>query len=335
MLSIIAFVALGVESMFDITNATLTFQPEVMPRARIAATAILVDEVNTRCSQVGCSQLWSAGPIGSNGTIKFQLNHSLTYEGFRIAIVVVDRAERVLVTASSDRGFILASGRLLRELRMYCAGKGNDRVHLPSKLDIAISANITRGTQLTTASVGSWAGIQHGAFSDWGNAAQYVKELAIFGHNMVELSHIFWLQPSQDGTTTPVNGSEWESVIKYSDLLDRYDMNVALWLPISLPVTSASLRLLGDLFGNMTRLDSIHVPGGDGGPGLYSEEWFAGVRAYTAVMRQHHQQATVTCSATYFNATSRGRFFEALARPSTQEWLTGVSYGKVSRLQVQ
>jgi hypothetical protein len=38
-------------------------------------------------------------------------------------------------------------------------------------------------------------------------------------------------------------------------------------------------------FGNMSRLDWVHMPGGDGGPGYYTDEWLASIESTAAAMR--------------------------------------------------
>lgn len=78
----------------------------------------------------------------------------------------------------------------------------------------------------------------------------------------------------------------------------------------------------------MRRLDSLHVPGGDGGPGYFTDDWFDAVHQVALVVKARHPRATVTLSANSFNASSFARFLDALAKPGTAEWLDGLQLGK-------
>jgi len=87
-----------------------------------------------------------------------------------------------------------------------------------------------RGTQLTTAGVGTNTSFS-GAFSSWENAERYVKELAIFGGNTIQLSH-----PTEGDAFTQACLGNW------SRLLDKWDIDVSIWLPVdnaAVPFTPA------------------------------------------------------------------------------------------------
>ena len=78
----------------------------------------------------------------------------------------------------------------------------------------------------------------------------------------------------------------------------------------------------------MPRRDSIHVPGGDGGPGYFSEAWWGAIKQVAAIMRRHHPKAQITVSSNGFSASSFELFWAALARFDTQTWLDGIQLGK-------
>ena len=100
--------------------------------------------------------------------IGLRVDKELLGEGFRIRTM---GSKSVQLTASTDRGFILGAGRLLRELRVHSSGT----VHLPRPVDITIKPprGQIRGTQFTTAAVGPVA--QRGSFGSWESAEKYVK----------------------------------------------------------------------------------------------------------------------------------------------------------------
>ena len=54
----------------------------------------------------------------------------------------------------------------------------------------------------------------------------------------------------------------------------------------------------------MTRLDAVQAPGGDGGPGYFSDDWWSALRAVLSVLNRWHPKAQFTCSANSFNSTS-------------------------------
>lgn len=143
----------------------------------------------------------------------------------------------------------------------------------------------------------------------------------------MELAHVF-----------TGDAAEVAALRNYSLLLDKYDINVHMWIPVdnaAVPLTAAALQQYEDIFGNMTRLDAIQVPGGDGGPGFFSDNWWSALQAVSVALKRWHPQAKFTCSANSFNANSLGRFFAAIAEPETATWLDGVQLGKEEPLPLK
>lgn len=306
------FGASSLATTLDLASATYAFDTEVSARARAAVSGILPSAWATAVAtqaELPC--------------IALRLNHFLPRGDFRLrADALAAGGARVELWAGSDRGFILGAGRLRRELRIHSSGEG--AVHLPLPFEIEISQpkaaqhQQIRGTEFTTAFVGPGQ-TQPGGFSSWDNVERYVKELAIFGGNEVELAH-------------PEIGDVLNAMVgNWSRLCDRWDVGLSIWLPVdnaATPFTPADAQQYSELFGNCTRLDAIHIPGGDGGPGYFSEPWWGALKQVATMLRRHHPKAEVTVSSNGFNSTSFERFFEALEDPETQTWLDGLQLGK-------
>ena len=306
----------GTAPELELSAARLAFAPAVSTRARRAVQAVL-PRVWSAEEEPAATTAVSAAV--ATATVELRLDSLLPREGFRIH---AEPSGSVQLVASTDRGFILAAGRLRRELRIHSSGHGPVRLSLPFEVEVsrpAVAQHLqTRGVEFTTAFVGPNSS-QPGSFSSWANAERFVKELAIFGGNEVELAHPIM------GDVLNANVQNW------SRLCERWDVDLSIWLPVddsAASFTAADIRPYDELFGNCTRLDAIHVPGGDGGPGFFSETWWSAVRAVASVLRRHHPQAQVTVSANSFNSSSFTQFLAALARPETQQWLDGLQIGK-------
>lgn len=158
-------------SSLELTAAAYSFAPAISGRARAAVQALL-------------PSAWQQQSTAAvTALIDLRFDSTLPREDFQLQA----SPEGVHLAASADRGFILGAGRLLRELRVHSSGSPIV-LPLPFKLELAPPAGQTRGTEFTTAIVGP-ASPQPGGFSTWENAERYVKELAIFGGNEVELAH--------------------------------------------------------------------------------------------------------------------------------------------------
>ena len=289
----------------DVSAAALVFGRSVSARAQAAVSVILPSQwEQVRPHHPLDTVVLPPAPARPPVVVAVRTNTALPHEAFTIRSHAVPDGTgptKVVLTASSDRGLILGAGRLLRMLhRPHSTSTSTSAsatvyidMHLQQReglrrehplLDISVAPppGQIRGVQFTTAGVGPNS-TQAGQFASWTNAEQYVKELAVFGGNTVELAHLFTGVPSENACLR-----------NYSILLDKFDMNVHLWLPVDntvVPMTPTLLLQYADLFANMTRVDALHVPGGDGGPGYFSETWFNAVRDVAAVLRTHHPKA--------------------------------------------
>jgi hypothetical protein len=165
----------------DLTSSTLSFQ-DLPAKAKVAAKAILLDEVNRRCTTSTTTPRptnhWHEAKVGAAtpGNVVLRFNDTLNHEQFQIRATPLGVVQ---ITAGSVRGFALGSGRLLRELRITVHPTTNTcTVLLPHgqwSVDVD-GKDQPRGTQLTTAGIGLTT-VQPGAFSSWDNAEQYPPPL--------------------------------------------------------------------------------------------------------------------------------------------------------------
>jgi hypothetical protein len=305
--------ALKPGDQLDLASATYSFDTKISPRTRAAVSAIL-------------PSAWAAGGAAQAEQpprVVLCVDPLLPWEGFHLRADALGAGGVIVeLRARSDRGFILGAGRLRRELRIHSSGRGAVRLPLPFEVAVsqpsAAQHQQIRGVEFTTAFVGP-VSTQPGGFGSWENAERYVKELAIFGGNEVELAH-------------PEMGDVLNSMVgNWSRLCDRWDIDLSIWLPTDntvTPFTPADAQQFSELFSNCTRLDAIHIPGGDGGPGYFSDAWWDALKEVASILRRHHPKAEVTVSANGFNSSSFERFFEALEDPETQTWLDGLQLGK-------
>ncbi|MCS6862857.1 MAG: hypothetical protein NZT92_21340, partial [Abditibacteriales bacterium] len=167
---------------------------------------------------------------------------------------------------------------------------------------------------------------------DVGQFEQYVRDLIVFGANSVEL--IPALKPDEPkNALMPL--TPWEMTIRLSELLDAYDLNVWLWLPLTDGDVSKPeerhrvLAARAALFRSLKRIDAVFVPGGDPGdtppPVLmpFLEEM-------TALLHQSHPRAEMWVSHQGFEIAERDWFYRYL-KTEQPPWLTGVVYGPWTR----
>ena len=179
-------------------------------------------------------------------------------EGYRIRSEA--KGPAVLVAGNDARGVLFGIGRLLRELRTT-----EGRVLLPSGFQLETGPRYPlRGHQLgyrpKTNSYDAW---------DLPRWERYIRDLAIFGTNAVEL-----IPPrSDDDAESPhFPRPPLEMMVGMSRLLDDYGLDVWIWYPAmdkdySDPRDSrrGPYQEWDEVFRKLPRLDAVFVPGGDPG----------------------------------------------------------------------
>jgi hypothetical protein len=328
------------EPPLDLTHAAVVTPPRLSGPEK-KAVAMLLDEVVKR-TQVRWPQgdAWPAqvGPViavgraealartpGSPG-LPFEVNPKAPPEGYRIVTHPARGAPVVWVAGNDARGVLFGVGRLLRALDME-----RGRITLPANFQVETAPHYPlRGHQLgyrpKTNSYDGW---------DLARWEQYLRDLAVFGTNAVEL-----IPPrSDDDADSPhFPLPPMEMMAGMSRLCADYGLDVWLWYPAmdrdySDPQTvEAALREWGEVFGKLPRVDAVFVPGGDPGH-TPPRQLFAFLEKQAAGLRRHHPRATLWVSPQGFTRAWMDDFLAELrAEPA---WLGGVVYGPQTRLTLE
>ena len=219
----------------------------------------------------------------------------------------------MLVLGADTRGVLFGVGRLLRELRMQ---RGSVRV--PASLDIVSTPQVAlRGHQLgyrpKTNAYDAW---------DVPMWEQYIRDLAIFGSNAIEL-----IPPrSDDAADSPhFPLPQMDMMVEMSRLADEYSQDVWIWYPAldkdygDPKQVEFALKEWAEVFSKLPRIDAIFVPGGDPGH-TQPKHLMALLEKQTASLRKFHPKAEMWLSPQGFTKVWMDEFNAILAIPSRHGW---------------
>jgi hypothetical protein len=320
-------------AMIDLTDAIVVVPPG-LGRTEMKAVAVLIEEVAARTNQRwGSGEKWpplerpvvAVGPAAALSARALEIlgasgPRQSVPEGFRVR---VDAKVRAVVVAGNDaRGVFFGVGRLLRELRM-APGK----VLVPGGISLdTVPRYPMRGHQLgyrpKTNSYDGW---------DLPQWDRYIRELAIFGANSVEL-----IPPRSDDAPDsphfprpPAEMLEGMSRICDEYGLDSWLWNAALEKDYTDPaVVSREVAAWDELFRRTPRLDAVFVPGGDPGH-THPAVLMPLLEKEAEVLHQYHPRAQMWVSTQGFDKSWFEQFYSIVAKEP--EWLTGLVYGPHTR----
>ncbi|MBN9658685.1 MAG: hypothetical protein J0H49_10945 [Acidobacteria bacterium] len=321
MIQRIALLALTVSTLTaaDLSQAVVVAPSALSPVEKKAAQ-VLVEEVAKR------SRLqWPivAAPTAGRPSITLRRNPAGgPADGFTIRT----SGASVEILGNDERGTLFGAGRLLRELRMY-----RDSVILPD------------GFQITTAPKYKLRGHQLGyrpktnSYDAWTAAMwdQYIRDLAIFGTNAVEL-----IPPrSDDDADSPhFPIPQMPMMVEMSKILDSYGMDVWVWYPAmdrdyNDPATvTKAIDEWAEVFKKLPRLDAVMVPGGDPGH-TKPDALMALLEKQAASLRKYHPKAQMWVSPQGFDQKWMDEFYSILDKQPA--WLTGIVHGPQVRVSIQ
>ena len=228
-------------------------------------------------------------------------------------------------SATTPGASSLASGGCLRELRM-----SPGHVALPAELNLASAPKYPlRGHQLgyrpKTNSYDAW---------DLAQWDRYIRELAIFGTNAIEL-----IPPrSDDAADSPhFPLPPLEMMAGMSQICADYGLDVWIWYPAmdadyADPKTvEHALAEWAEVFKKLPRIDAVFVPGGD--PGHTRPKFLMALLEKQAEnLRRYHPKAQMWVSPQSF---SREWFDEFLTLMQAEPaWLAGVVFGPQVRVSL-
>lgn len=329
--------AQGGGSSLDLSKAVIFTPPGLSKRER-KAIQVLIEEVERRTeirwpSTEEWPQSAPAHVIVAPARLAKRLGAHVppgipkqAAEGYSLRSWSANSTPSAAVIGADERGVLFGVGGLLRKLRM-----SKDKIELSENLHLSTSPRYPlRGHQLgyrpKTNSYDGWT------VPMWD---QYIRELAIFGTNAIELipprsddepdSPNFWLPPKQ-------------MMVEMSRICDDYGLDVWIWYPAmdkdySNPQTvEFALREWGEIFAALPRIDAIFVPGGD--PGHTEPKYLlALLEKQHGNLRRYHPNAATWISPQSFNQAWMDEFFQILQtqRPT---WLAGVAYGPQISLDI-
>ena len=316
------------EPLLDLRAAVIVTSPRASARER-TAVQVLVEEIQKRTwITLPVQTTWPAAgrpvisvarlgtlPGGPSSTAGLAAPGA---EGFQLSAAVNGQTPHVTVAGADERGVLFGVGRLLRGLRLTRGGIG-----LPPGLRLSTTPRTPlRGHQLgyrpKTNSYDGWT------VAMWD---QYIRDLAIFGTNAIEL-----IPPRSDDdpdsphfTLPPI-----EMMTAMSRIADTYGLDVWIWYPAldkdyGNPATvDAAVAEWAEVFKRLPRVDAVLVPGGDPGH-TEPRHMFALLERQTASLRRFHSSATMWLSPQGFTVDWMNQFYGLMA--SQPAWLTGLVFG--------
>ena len=295
----------------DLSRAT------VVAPAGLKAVTVLVEEVEKR------SQLrWPVSAASTAGpAITIRNVARGPAEGYSIAI----ENGSVRVDGNDPRGVLFGVGHLLRSLQLE-----RGRATLPDGFAITTAPQVKlRGHQLgyrpKTNSYDGW---------DLRQWEQYIRELAIFGANAIEL-----IPPrSDDDSDSPhFPASPIDTMIGMSRIADEYGLDVWVWYPAldadySKPeIVESALKEWAEVLRKLPRVDAVFVPGGD--PGHTQPKYLMPMlEKQTASLRRFHPKAQIWVAPQGFSTEWLAEFYSILR--TSPQWLTGVVFGPQVRVSL-
>ncbi len=302
----------------DMRNAVIAIPADASTPERKAA-AMLSEEIEKR------TQLRLPVKTGQPGGPAFVLARADQIKrnvgGKAEAFSVISSAGApalVTVAGHDDRGVVFGAGYVLRHLHMQ-----RQRLEIDAGMNVTTAPRVAlRGHQLgyrpKTNAYDAWS------VPMWD---QYIRELAIFGTNAIEL-----IPPrSDDAADSPhFPLPAIEMMVEMSRIANEYGLDVWIWYPAmdrdySDPKTvSAALAEWGEVFRRLPRIDAVFVPGGD--PGHTQPKYLiALLEKQTQNLRKYHPKAQMWMSPQGFGKDWMEEFFGILK--TEPAWLSGIVFG--------
>ena len=246
-------------------------------------------------------------------------------EGFAVRSSAEGSTPLAVATGFDDRGVVFGAGYLLRHLRM-----ARQLLELDAGLNVNTAPEMpVRGHQLgyrpKTNAYDAWS------VPMW---EQYIRELAIFGTNTIEL-----IPPrSDDAADSPhFPLSQMEMMVEMSRIANEYRLDVSIWYPAmdkdySDPATvEFALKEWAEVYKRLPRIDAIFVPGGD--PGHTEPKYLmALLEKQTASLQRYHPKAQMWISPQSFNQQWMEEFVGLMKNEPA--WLSGIVYGPQMRMSL-
>lgn len=250
-------------------------------------------------------------------------------EGYALRSGSDENGHWIAVIGADQRGLLFGVGKLLRLIDF---SRQEARLRLASLNIVSSPEYRLRGHQLGyRPKVNAYDGWTVGVFE------QYIRELAIFGTNAIELMppRTDDLPDSPHFTLPPM-----QMMIEMSRIANEYGLDVWIWYPAMDPnyadaaTVENAIEEWAKVFQALPRIDAVFVPGGD--PGHTEPRYLlALLEKQKASLRQYHPQAQMWVSPQGFSRDWYQEFLDLIRQPQAMSWLDGVVFGPMSRLSVK
>lgn len=245
-------------------------------------------------------------------------------DGFTISLVDGNStAPKLLVLGNDSRGLLFGIGYVLRK-SSFAKGK----ISIPLSIPVTTAPAVPiRGHQLGyRPKVNSYDGF---TVQMW---EQYIRDLAVFGTNAIELMAPF-TDDDSDSPMFPL--PQKEMLVEMSGLLKKYGLDAWIWYPLmhgdysKKEVIERSLQENDSIFRSMPKLDAVFVPGGD--PGKQDPEvLFKHLERQLKLLHKYHPKAQIWMSPQGYNAEWMDKFIRIMkGKPKA---LTGIVHGPWTRM---
>ncbi len=310
-----AFIALSHNAERRVHTAAWTLQEEI--RVRTLDHLEIITGIPTRGSAIflGTNQV-RIPPEAGLGDLR---PTSTSPDAYRVVSQPRDTGVTVGIHGNSPRAVLFGVGRLLRCLRLR---RGRWEIPCPLDLDAAPRYPLI-GHQLgyrdKTNSYCAW---------DVDQFEQYIRELALFGTNAIEL-----IPPGTDDRDDSVHfpRPHLEMMGEQSRICDEYGLDVWIWFPVMQDDYTAPAQIAREqevwreTLAQLPRLDAVFVPGGD--PGHTPAPVLLDLLAQLApVVRSLHATAKIWISPQGFSQEDLDYFLEYLATEKP-DWVGGAVHG--------
>ncbi|HTS72024.1 MAG TPA: alpha-glucuronidase family glycosyl hydrolase [Terriglobia bacterium] len=321
----------------DLGKAQIFSPPGLSPREE-RALRVLAEEVEKRTQlRLPLVPTWPSNSTptfvaGTNATLQRLRSHlpagtpeARGADGYALRVTPGDGPSVVTVAGTDERGVLYGVGKLMRSLRMTRL-----RVEVEGHIDIASSPQYAlRGHQLGyRPKANSYDGWTVGLWD------QYIRELALFGCNLIEL-----IPPrSDDNADSPhFTLPPKEMMIEMSHICNEYDLDVWIWYPAmerdysDSATVDREVAAWGEIFQALPRIDAVFVPGGD--PGHTEPKFLMSLLEKQAQnLRRYHPKGQIWVSPQSFSQAWFDEFLGILkAQPP---WLSGVVFGPQTRVDL-
>jgi hypothetical protein len=346
--------ALAMEDWIDLRRVTIIGSSSGGKREEIA-TRMFLDEAYKRCGleweirnedriqagngvvniYAGTRASWPklVSKLGSNQNSilagMVAASRSLPAESFVLRTGIDGNNRWIAILGADDRGLLFGVGRLLRTIVF-------------SRQNAQVDANLLRGSSSPRYPLrGHQLGYRPktNAYDGWTVEMwdQYIRDLAIFGTNAIEL-----LPPRTDDLSeSPQFPLPPERMMgEMSRIADSYGLDVWVWYPAmdrdysDSHTVETAIHEWAQVLEALPRVDAVFVPGGD--PGHTEPKYLlALLEKQKESLRRAHPKMQMWVSPQGFDASWMAEFMEILEQPHTQGWLDGVVFGPQSRLSLE